>query len=383
MTPPVGSGGAGGQGGEGGGQGGEGGGQGGEGGGQGGEGGGQGGEGGGQGGEGGGQGGACPDPTCRADQACVAGECEFTCDGVSVPGDYATIQSAVSALEQLGGTICVKPGTYTEDVTIDNLHTSLLTIRGAAADKVTLQGHVKVGAGLTPDGEGLVFEGITVTDGLRVTAYPPVVIRACTLQGMTTPGLDIVIVQSAVHETVTVDGCDISSAQQGALRVQSDGTTGMGVVAKVTNSYLHDSAIGAEIVATTCCSNSGKVTRVSLTNNTITNNGTGINTYFFLQTLELGYFNNLIRGNDVGVDLYAGTAATFGNNALSGNTTNYAGSAVPGPGYVTADPLLTASVPPAPGEGSPLLDKADPAKAPPLDFWAKPRTNPDIGAVER
>ena len=71
------------------------------------------------------------------------------------------------------------------------------------------------------------------------------------------------------------------------------------------------------------------------------------------------------------------------DNALSGNTTNYAGSAAPGAGYVTGSLNLTSTTPPGPAAGSPLIGAGDTALVTPHDFFGKPRNGrADIGAVQ-
>jgi hypothetical protein len=96
---------------------------------------------------------------------------------------------------------------------------------------------------------------------------------------------------------------------------------------------------------------------------------------------------HLIVQNGTGVDMEPGSAMptiNHGNNALFGNTANYYGMAVDGPGYVKSDPLLDTTVtPPRLGQGSPARGAADPGHAPAKDFWGRTRgQSPDIGAVQ-
>ena len=89
---------------------------------------------------------ACGGTFCRADQACTAGRCAFACAGTQVPGDYATLANAISALSPTGGTICLKAETYAESVSITGTAGKSLTIIGTnAAD--TKVGTITVGTG--------------------------------------------------------------------------------------------------------------------------------------------------------------------------------------------------------------------------------------------
>src|SRR5262245_21771020 len=41
----------------------------------------------------------CGSTFCDADETCVDGACTYRCNGVNVPGDYASVAAAVDALE--------------------------------------------------------------------------------------------------------------------------------------------------------------------------------------------------------------------------------------------------------------------------------------------
>ena len=47
---------------------------------------------------------------CHAGQICVAGQCEFQCTGLRVPGDCATLAEALAQVQTTGGTICLGAG---------------------------------------------------------------------------------------------------------------------------------------------------------------------------------------------------------------------------------------------------------------------------------
>lgn len=104
------------------------------------------------------------------------------CDAV-VPDDYATIQDAVDDASS-GDTICVRPGTYTEEVSVDEEVTLHGQTPPGSGNPVVLDGRVSVDAGA--DGTTVrrlriapseTFEGGTFPDpfGVRVQASDVVV----------------------------------------------------------------------------------------------------------------------------------------------------------------------------------------------------------------
>lgn len=324
----------------------------------------------------------CGGSVCHADQECVDEECVFECDGVTVPGDYASISSAIAALGGVGGTICVLPGTYEEDVNVNNLFYERVTLRGAGASLVTIDGELNLGAGATEDGDGILVEGFTVTGGVSVATRPPVDLRAMRMigpAGSLTPALSIS--GGFYYPRVTVDGCHMT-AEAAAVAVLSSGTSIDAPLATITNSYLEGGTRGLYVQASN--SSGGFKTYVRLLGSTVRGADDGIETYVFQVNLTLDVFNTIVTGNDVGANIQPGTTFNHGNNAFFGNVTNYAGSAIPGTGYVTQDCLLDdAFVPPSLEAGSPCIDAADPANGLPTDYYGHPRgAAPDIGAVE-
>ncbi len=328
---------------------------------------------------------ACATP-CRADQYCIAGECRFLCDGVHVPGDYATIQDAIDALEPVGGTICIADGTWTGDLSLNPEKT--LTLQGADDDLVTIDGAVTVESPWSANGN-IVLRGMTVLGGIDVSDpqdKTPVVLEALRIRSTTGPALRVLRSGEAIE--VTVDGCDIAGPpDDAAVAVDNQPYLDYGGTAhvEVRNSFLHDSAVGLRVRDIGA---SGKSPcEVRLTNCTLLDNTTGIDSVALHAYLSLYYHNNIVGGSATGirVDDNALTTVGHGYNALWDNGVNYELDAVPGTGYVTADPLLDYTVvPPAPTASSPLVGAADPTQAPATDYWAAPRdATPDIGAVER
>lgn len=104
------------------------------------------------------------------------------CDSV-VPTDYSTIQGAVDDAS-VGDTICIQPGTYEEEVTVD----TTVALRGRSAPNSNAPAHLDGRVRIEPGGDGSTvrrlrisasetFEGGTFPDpfGVRVKASDVVV----------------------------------------------------------------------------------------------------------------------------------------------------------------------------------------------------------------
>ena len=103
-------------------------------------------------------------------------------------------------------------------------------------------------------------------------------------------------------------------------------------------------------------------------------------------TSVVSYVNNIVSNSTmVGVTVAASmTAVTHSNNALFGNTSNYAGSAVEGTAYVKADCQLdTSTGVPQTKPGSPCRGVGKLEGAPATDYWNASRGSKiDLGAVQ-
>jgi hypothetical protein len=313
---------------------------------------------------------SCGGTTCYVGQTCVAGACAFTsCDGVKVPGDYATIQAAVSAfMANTGtGTICLGAQTYDETVAISGA-TVAITIQGLSASQTSVaQLSLSFGASVIVRGAriGEVYFGDAASASLSYAS----------LGSFITNG----------GGSLSLDGVDVSPGA-GATAITTTQGTGETFTLSVQNSYLHDAENG---IAMTTGEDPGNTT-LTLINNTFAHiSGTAVSTPAGCVDTEVcpdpavTYFNDLFVDNGVAVNLGINNTTSFGDNAFFGNTTNYAGTAVPGTGYVTTDPLLDTATPPGLLAGSPCRGAADPTHAPALDFWGHSRgVTPDIGAVQ-
>lgn len=332
--------------------------------------------------------GTCGGQICYAGQSCVANQCSFTtCSGAAVPGDYATIQAAINALTNNGGsgTICLAAQSYAENL---SLITGSVTIQGVSASQSKITGLEMTYA--FEGNVGLNVVGAAISS-LRIqpSANPSngsASFTACSIGtfaiGVGGGGPDTV----PPSLTLALDGVDLSSGSNTAAAMsisQGYGTFSL----TMENSYIHDSDYGVQYT-----SQNESTANPSLTflNNTFENNATALATPEgcvddqVCGAPTVSYYNNLFVDNTLAIDTEMNDVITEGNNALFGNTTSYAGIAVAGSGYVTADPLLdTSTTPPGLKVGSPCRGAGNAAHTSPHDFWGRPRgATIDIGAVQ-
>jgi hypothetical protein len=306
----------------------------------------------------------CGSIFCRADQQCQNSTCITPCTGSSVPGDYASIQAAITALAtaQMDATICLGSQTYAENVTATASPNKQLTIIGPSGAKLTA-------LSVTGSYSKVTLKGLAVTT-LTVNSASPI-----ELTGMHADTFQASTGQSGA---ITIDGCDLGAAAQTYALYVARTTSSQPLTVTVQNSWLHGASYGAYV--------SGSSTTnlaVSLVNDTFSAGSRGL---YATTTgnVTLTYVNSIFTGLTVaGITLTGTYTLTHGNNLLFGNGANYAGTAVDGAGYVKADPMLDTATPPEPKQGSPARGAADKAKAPPKDYWAATRGTPtDIGAVQ-
>jgi hypothetical protein len=316
----------------------------------------------------------CGTSFCRADQTCSGNVCQASaCAGPSVPGDYATISAAITALANTGTdvTICLKAQTYpssTFAIADSANHQKSFKLVGVSADATIIQGSVTLGTGFA----SASISNVTIDGGQ--SSYALQASSASTTFTLTASRLRGSSVTSLYNfGTITFDGVDVQPAQNNGYAIQISAPSGSSASHFVLkNSYLHDCAYGVY---------ASSVQTVDVMNNTILNCQNGI---YGGGSGTLNYWNNVIAksmGN--GVNIQSPVTVTHGNNALWGNMTNYAGLAVAGAGYVTSDCNLDTHSPPAPGAGSPCKHAGDVTHAPAVDYYDVTRSSPvDIGAVE-
>ena len=192
--------------------------------------------------------------------------------------------------------------------------------------------------------------------------------------------------QGRGEPTLILDGCEFLQHQGNGLYVNlTDNRDDLRVAITVDNSYFRQQGAYAIFAQ----GSSGALS-LTIRNNTIVGSATGIGLWSSGRpgynegiTLTGAVTNNVIMGSQTALDFHRTTPSVVSHNALFGNTTNYAGLAVPAPGTVTSDPKLDMAVPPTPGVGSPLVGAGTGTNAPVSDFWGRSRSGrSDIGAVQ-
>jgi hypothetical protein len=345
--------------------------------------------------------GPCGGITCREGQTCVSNACVYQgCTGSNVPGDYASVQAAVTALAPVGGTICLAAQGYNENVTI---YPSMpLTIQGISASQSTVTSlSISTSANVT-------LKGMGTSQSLQasLTANAVLSIEDCIAASENGWAIELsgsegtfnvtaskvsssngggIFISNSGPLTVLIDGVDASSSDTNGDAISIEDSNNQSNVAfsvTVQNSYVHDSFEGIVY------RNTGYyeiATQLAIDNNTFVNDGTALDVGPTQSGLGLSYFNDLFTKNQLGISITSEVSTpSFGDSLLFGNTTNYGGMAVDGMGYIKADPMLDTSVtPPALDAGSPARGAGDKSHAPADDYWGNPRgASVDIGAVQ-
>ncbi len=318
----------------------------------------------------------CGGSVCRADQTCNAGVCEFGCQGATVPGDYATIQAAIDALAATGNdaTICLGPNSYTESSAIyirdSGTHGKSLRIIGPSMDRTRVQSTFYFQQGW----HALTVQGIELggtSSAMQATFSNNETISVI---GTRIRGSGIYATQRG---TLTVDGSvfDVSTNNYG---IQAYASSSGPLTVAIENSYFKSAYVGlwGEIT-------NGQQINATFVNNAVVGCRAGIH---FGPNVTATVANSIFASSTgVALEWLAGSTITNHHNALWGNTTNYAGIAADGPGYVKTDCMLDMSgLAPALHDGSPCRGAGDPSGAPAHDFYGAPRGGTvDIGAVQQ
>ena len=285
--------------------------------------------------------------------------------------DYATLQDAANALAPTGGTICLGAQAYGD---LDMTATAPIAFQGLSSSLTSIHS-MQLGCSTT-----CTIRGIAI-DSLGVRSYGATAKGNLAVTGVqdrrATSRFGGAAYFSAAETTLTVrlDGCDVTSPQYGIEIYSSNGATFFtSVIATIQNTFVHDTQTAIYVGHYDSASYD-----VTVINDTLFHNQTAL-----LFDGTVSFFNDLIVDNQVGISLVtAEPSARHGNNLLFGNTTNYAGTAVDGPGYVKADPLLDGATPPGLLAGSPARGAGDCTHAPATDYWGNPRgASVDVGAVQ-
>ncbi len=243
---------------------------------------------------------ACGPTFCRSDAKCVSNACTYDCTGTKVPGDYANITAAVTALAATGAdvTLCLGAIQAGESVSISDpgAHNKALNVIATAPLQTTL-GSVSVGAGfgdVTLVGFGA--SSITVQGAAKVT------LRGLKISSTSGTALQVRALTSAVPAKVVVDGCDLSSAGTSGYDVYVDGSSGSALNVSVMNSYIHGGQYGIYFAG----SNPSAV--LSILNNTIDKTQYGLS-LSGAPTATVSYVNNIVSNSVMVVLLFAGVCS--------------------------------------------------------------------------
>jgi hypothetical protein len=319
----------------------------------------------------------CGGTICVAGQSCNAGTCTFGCVGASVPGDYASLQTAVDALAVAGNdaTICIGSATLTEPqvyIRDPANHGKTLQIIGESADKSTINADIYVQQGWGK----IQIKGVHVsvpTNRIAVRTNMgqngKLQIIASRLTGNT--GIEI-----SQPQEVSVDGIElVTSGGYGVWTYTNSGT----VTVKIENSYFRGTGYSVRASNST---STGGATNLTFTGNTVIGPSVGL---YFDQNTTATVANSIFTGTtSFAMQWSASVNVTRHHNALWNNQTNYGGIASDGASYLKVDCLLDmAPRIPSLRAGSPCRDVGDSGTGSGHDFHGATRgTPPDLGAVE-
>lgn len=320
----------------------------------------------------------CGPTFCRSDAKCVSNACTYDCTGTKVPGDYATITSAVTALAASGNdvTICLGAIQAGESVSISSTAATPKALKIiATAPLLTTLGSVSVSTGFSE----VTLVGFGTSSTMTVQGAPKVTLKGLKLSSASSYALQVRGSSLTTPSTVIVDGCDISSTTASGYGVYVDNSLSAPFNVSITNSYIHGAQYGLYLAGT------NPSLGLTILNNTFDKAQYAIN-LTGAPTAVVSYVNNIISNSTmVGVTVQTGmTGITHSNNALFGNVTNYAGIAVEGTGYVKTDCQLDmVTGVPQTKAGSPCRGVGKPEGAPAVDFWNASRGSKiDLGAVQ-
>jgi hypothetical protein len=324
----------------------------------------------------------CGQKTCYSGQVCASGSCAFTgCVGTQVPGDYASLSAALTALGSIGGTICLGPQAFYESISYSA--PAAFTIQGVSpsqtsVDTISVSQPVK----LTLRGLGISLMNLENASG-------QIAITDALLGSASSGSQSVNASLGAGSLDLRLDGVEIIGTPAASGRNASGGIyvqqlAGTTFTAHIVSSYFHGAAMGVIYSGTSNTPEPTAISTVVIENNTFDGLVAGLVFDHTPAQASISYFNNLFVNDGTAIQATWMTGLQHGNNALFGNTTNYAGAAVDGPGYLKADPSLDrATTPPTLANGSPCRGAGDAAHAAGDDYWGRPRPGKvDIGATQ-
>jgi hypothetical protein len=294
-----------------------------------------------------------------------------SCSGHDVPGDYATIAAAISALRAGGGTICLGAGTYSGDVSYTGVGAHLSFV-GVSPEETVISGSFTFSSDAN-------YSGVSLSN-LNITGETSFGADGSSSRHMTTSisrvhtsSVDIDYT-AASYAVVTV-----TNSRTGNIRLKSDCDV-CGIAESLGRFYVTDNAISGQL--------------------TLYDTQQGYN-YVYGNTIDAGsfgfrwdtngsasgalyFYNNIITGaSTAAIHMDSLLEVNQGYNLLYDNVANYAGLATGSTTYITADPLLDTSFdPPVPRTGSPAIGAATTSYLSSGDYWGRSRSTRTIGAVE-
>jgi hypothetical protein len=327
---------------------------------------------------------ACGDTTCRVDQTCVDGACVFDCPAgaAHVPGDYATAQEAFTALDHVGGVICLGPlvEVAPQFGGFWLYPTASLTVIGSGPSATRLIGELDINDASDHDRVTpfrVEMRGLSVEGGLALILHAPyhddLVVEDVRVRGAVryVDRMALMLDHNG-GSNVMLDGLDVSSPTGTAVGFYPNSISNPPVTPIVLrNSWIHDSVEAISV-------DDGYGLPTLIANNTLSNTMYGI---YGRGTNQLTYANNVFDRVQYTQVAFVSPGTRHHNAYLSSGTAQ----TPPGMTDIVVDvsDLDASASPSAPTATSRLRGAADPALAPATDYWGNPRgATPDIGAVE-
>jgi hypothetical protein len=259
----------------------------------------------------------CEGARCLAGQTCGESGCEFPCEGIRVPGDYATLEDVMDAVGTEEVTVCLASGDYGEQRVAGRM-----TVIGASPDAVQFD-TLQVGGSVTV--RGFSANRVSVPSGASAR------LEACRVaQG------ESYVVSSSVGASsivLTFSGCEIGGPEFSgmSIHVPSEAYTGGGLTFE--NCWIHGATSAALGVAS-----GAELASLVVRHSTLTDNRYGIVATRGLEDINLRISNTVIVGSEVALRFTEIEPDEYANIALFDNATNYDGEAAPPPGLVSGDP---------------------------------------------
>jgi hypothetical protein len=317
----------------------------------------------------------CSGSVCQTGQTCVENKCTYSCAGNTVPGDYSSLQTAVTALAAADqdATICVGEATFNENGTLSiydgGNHGKSLTIVGLSPERSKIFARVSIGSGWS----SITLQGIGFSPPASYYAIESFAMNTTvSLIGSKINGAGGVQIYQKANWLI--EGTDITAGSEAAVNAYAN-TSGP-LVVRVVNSYLHGAGLGVYATGT------GQIVQLDVVNSTLAEEQIGVD---LLGSVTALIANNLITGmTEHALSWTSSATVTRHHNALWANAANYSGLGSDGANTLKVDCMLGSQTVPELASGSPCLGVGDAAIAPSHDYFGLIRgASPDLGAVER